>query len=231
MVKGQTMSDWIISMKEKGLRDFATSLHSEKIEDSKRLENSGLPVFRGLRLDYQDFNEQNHSLMNFINSCRKGVVIRALPQTPNLPRRYKIGAQGYCECEQFLRRNVVKDNNYVVYITEWEPQNRAAIIISNPKRVLVEVGKCSLDDLSHGGNFTLSCNIDLTSVGHLENKIIWTKRGDHKDQKVMKKALRTLELTRDSFNPYFKRGYFELVSTISGHVKFVDYKVNEMYLK
>jgi hypothetical protein len=226
----KTMSDWIIAMQTKGLESLAKSIHTNKIEDAKRLENSGLPVFKGMRLPYREFHKQNQDLIKFLKSC-EGVVIRALPINPKLPRRYKIGVRSFEECEEFLRHHVKKGQEYEVYITEWEAQERSAIIISNPKEVRLEVGRCNLDELSHEENCSLSCRIDLTRIGHLENKTEWGKKGDKKDRKTMQKALRDLELTRDTFNPLFRRGYFELVLTQSGKIKFVDYKINPMYLK
>lgn len=228
---GETMSDWIISMKARGLQDLANGFHSEKVEDLKRLEESGLPVFSGLSVAYFNFKRENAELMIFLKSCVEGIVIRALPNTPQHPRRYKIGVKGFEECEKFLRENVVSGAEYNVYMSEWEPQDRSAIIISSPEKVLLEVGSCGLDELSHGGDTTLSFKIDLTKIGHLENKATWTKQGDSRDREVAKQALKEITLNPDSFNPLYLRGYFEIVATTRGKVKFVDYKINQLYLK
>jgi len=227
---GETMSDWTISMREKGLKDLAKSFHTEKKEDAKRLENSGLPGFEGIRIPYCKFKRNNRKLMNFLEEY-KSFTIRALPEDSNLPRRYEKRVRNFKGCAKFLKKNVKKGQDYKVYITKQEPQERSAIIISNDQEVRVEVGICDLDKLSHGGNYTLSCRIDLTKTGHLENKIECSKEGDKKDKETMKRALRFLELTRDSFNPLFIKGYFELILTRSGKIKFVDYKINQMYLK
>ena len=218
-------------MKSKGLESLAAAFHSEKVEDAKRLEKSGLPVFRGYRLPYPEFKKENSELIDFLRSCKKGVVIRALPQTPKLPRRYKIGVKGFEPCLGFLKQNVVQGNTYIVYLTEWEPQDKSAIIISGQRELRAEVGNCSLDELSHGRICTLSGIIDFTRIGHVEDKTIWQRKGDLRDRKFLNQALRFLELTRDSFNPLYRRGYFELISTESGKVKFVDYKINPMYIK
>lgn len=228
---GETMSDWEIAIRNAGRVNSANAIHTDKIEDAERLRKSGLPQYRGLQLPYNKFMRDNRGLSDFLEFCKGGVVIRALPQTKDLPRRYKIGVNGFEECLAFLKENVVQGESYIVYLTEWEPQSKSGIVISNAGGLRAEIGNCGLDELSHGRDPTLSCTINLTKIGHLEDKIVWQRRGEPEDRIFLERILKTLELTRDRFNPHYRRGYFELVLTENGKIRFVDYKVNSNYLK
>ncbi len=190
-----------------------------------------MPIFLGLSISYPEFNNQNKTLIDFLRVCDKGIVIRALPNTPKYPRRYKIGVRGFEECVRFLEESIAPGIEYTIYMTEWEPQDRSAIIISSPERVLLEVGSCGLDELSHGGETNLRLGVNFTKIGHLEDKTSWLKQGDPRDRQVASQALKEITLNPDSFNPLYMRGYFEIVGTTSGKVRFIDYKVNEMYLR
>ena len=225
-----TISDWIKEGRGKGLEKAVDKFHTEKLEDSRRLENSGLPVYEGMVLHYLDFHSANKDLMDFLNK-HYGFVVRAIP-LPSWPRRYKIGVRNFKECIDFLQ-GVVGGNGglYSVYITGWEQQIKSGIIFSNPRKVIAEVGECGLDELSHGHNPVASCIIDLTGVGHITDKATWLKEGGFKDQEFLWKALKHIELSRDSFNPHYRKGYFEFAQTKSGRILFVDYKINSMYLK
>ena len=147
-MNGGTISDWVVSMQEVGLEVLATSFHSEKIENAKRLESSGLPIAKSFRLSYYNFSKENLELRKFLNACNQ-VVIRALPRDKKHPRKYKIGVQGFEECFRFLQESMNPGVDYDVYLTEFEPQDRSGIIISTSQRILIDIGTCSLDELSH----------------------------------------------------------------------------------
>lgn len=154
-----------------------------------------------------------------------------IPQ--NLPRKYKIGLHSFEEAEEFLQHSIdnkTKDN-YRILITEHELNNKSGIIISRGKDLLIEVGNFGLDELTHGKPPSASLRIDFTKVGHISDKFFWEIKPNSEIEKLIKRSLNYIELTRDSFNPLFKRGYFEFVVTETNRIIFLDYKTNEMYLK
>lgn len=236
---GETISDWIIAGKNKGLEGAVKDFHTEKLEDDRRLIESGLPVFDRFETPYSDFFKQNKALMKFL-SRYNSFIIRALPVKGknDLPRRPKIGLHSFEECKKFLLKLFSEDKAmvgnekfYNVSLVEHAKNRGSGIIVSNPRKVLVDLGKCNLEQLSHGYNPTLSCNIDLTGVGHITDKIKWLIEGNPRDKEIMWKALRYIELSRDTFNPYYMRGYFEFIILEKDRIVFWDYKINPMYLK
>ena len=84
-----TISDWIISMEKKGFKNQAKSFHSKKLEDYQRLKDLNLPTFDDIIVPYNNFKENNKSLEEFLEKYN-GFVIRAIPNTKKLPRRYKM---------------------------------------------------------------------------------------------------------------------------------------------
>lgn len=234
-----TISDWIKEGNKRGIEKSVKEFHTEKSEDDKRLIRSGLPCFDRFEVPYSHFSEQNKTLMKFLSKYSE-FVIRALPipKESNLPRRPKIGVKSLEECLDFLQELfstdealIGKEQLYKISLVERKPTKGAGIIFSTPKKVIAELGYCGLDELSHGHNPVASFVIDFSRVGHLENKTIWLKEGNNKDRILMWNALRYLELSRDSFNPHYMRGYFEFLVLKDNRVVFWDYKVNEMYLK
>ncbi|MFC1682052.1 hypothetical protein ACFL0X_00355 [Nanoarchaeota archaeon] len=225
-----TISDWVIEMENKGLGSLAKAFHSEKVEDQKRLRKSGLPVYADFQTTYAEFNSDNIELTQFLRRYSK-VVIRALPNTRKFPRRYKIGVAGFENCKEFLEREVLPENAglYRVLLSEWQPDKRSGIIISRLDSVIAEVSDAGLDAFSHGAEPTAGCLIDFWKVGHRENKTTW--RGKENERSLILRALDAIELSRDSFNPYYRRGYFEFLETQKGELKFLDYKINKAYLR
>ncbi|MBU0907610.1 MAG: hypothetical protein KKE05_05645, partial [Nanoarchaeota archaeon] len=142
---GGTVSDWIIEMQKRAFAD-ATALHSEKLEDYRRLKESGLPTFEDLIISFPEFNEGNEALRNFL-ARYDSFVVRAIPGTKELPRRYKIGVKDFGECMQFLRENVRPEDGgkYSVFLTEFEPQTMSGAVISRGDEVLIEIARGNLD--------------------------------------------------------------------------------------
>jgi len=231
-----TFSDWIIALEQRGFKETARNLHTKKLQDYRRLKKSGLPIFDDLIVPYQQFNGENKRLMDFL-ARYNNLVVRAIPNTKSLPRRYKIGIHSFEECQDFLAQ-VIKggdEKKYSVLITEHEPTNWAGIIISRPEDVLIEVAKSGLDELSHGsiipsaGHFTFHHGNHFRSMGYYN--------ADGSQRGLIWQALQYLR--RDTQNDSdvfpaidFMGGYFEFVVTEkTGRIKFLDFKVNEAYAK
>lgn len=230
------MSDWIIAMESFGLRELAKAFHSDKLQDYKRLKESGLPTFDDFIIQYKDFNKRNLSLENFL-AIYESFVIRAIPNTKDLPRRYKIGVHSFEECQEFLAKNVPsgKEDKYSVFLTEHEPTNLAGVIISRPQDVLIEVAQSGLDELSHGKVTPSVGHFAQHYYNHFKSMRYNTK--DMAQRQLMWRALQYLrkDLSSDSdlfTNTEFLKGYFEFVVTEkTSKIKFLDYKINENYLK
>lgn len=225
---GRTISDWV--EKAKGTKVDLSCFKETKREDMARLRNSGLPQFDSFDLPYLEFRVDNSELMGFLKKYKK-VTIRALPneqgQLRGFTRKYQTGyPSDFRSCMGFLE-SVVKENvsDYNVGLTSWERNKYGFVFISGERFVFGELGR-KLDDLSHGLEIPIaSFVIDQASVGHLEDKITWTKG----QSLSLLKALSYIKEPFDNFNPRFLRGYFKGVITKSS-VKFLDYKTSPSYL-
>jgi hypothetical protein len=228
-----TFSDWIIEGKKRGLEEAVRAFHSDKLEDYKRLKASGLPIFDDLIVPYLQFGRENNELMEFLAKY-PGFVVRAIPKTKELPRRYRIGVHSFEECKAFLEENVRKgmESVYSVLLTEHEPTDRSGIIISNHERTLVEVAEAQLDELSSGKV--------IPSTGEFFKQAVFKRmhyrNANAAQRELIWKALQYLriDLPSDSAFPDidFMVGYFEFVVTKkTDRIKFLDYKLNEMYTK
>ena len=235
---GGTISDWIVSLRNAGFEEFAESFHTEKSGDDKRLIESGLPIFDRFQVPYPQFTEDNKEVMGFLLKYEQ-FVVRALPIEGrcDLSRRPKIGVYTFDECREFLDELFLEDKFrgneefYNVSLVEREPAKESGIIISREGDMLIDIGECGLDKLSHGENPSASCSVDFSRIGYITNKMHWTVGGNLEDEKLVQRVLRYIELSRDSFNPHFMKGYFEFLVTDSDRIVFWDFKVNEMYLK
>lgn len=229
-----TISDWIIALEKAGFKEEAAALHSDKLQDYKRLKESGLPTFEDLILPFHEFKEGNASLEGFLRK-HDNFVVRAIPNTRNLPRRYKIGVKTFVEFQEFLLENINSgdEEKYQIFITEFEPQNMAGAVISRGEDVLIEIARGNLDAFSHGQTNPIACGHFAfhgynhyksmqytTNTPHL-NKLLWN----------VLQCLRT-DTRIEDFIPEidFMRGYFEFVITEKGSIKFLDYKLNDAYL-
>ena len=230
------ISDWIIAMDRAGITDLAADFHTKKLEDDERLIKSCLPITPGFKLQYTDFSRDNKALMAFLAEhpvdLHHDFVTRAIPDGPDLTRRFKVPTKSYEEIGDFLRQEIAEGNEhrYSVFLTARETNRSCGVIISRDTDVMVEIGGDDLPALCHGEDPVASCYIDLTGVGHLENKMHWGIEGTHDAQRLVRRSLDLIELTRDSFNPHYRKGYFEFVVTeVTDRVLFVDYKVNPRY--
>jgi hypothetical protein len=238
---GGTISDWIIEMQRRGDK-CAAALHSEKLEDYRRLKESGLPIFEDLIIPFLEFNEGNGAVSGFL-AKHDSFVVRAIPDTKELPRRYKIGVKNFEECMQFLRENVRPEDGakYSIFLTEFEPQTMAGAIISRGDDVLIEIARGNLDVFSHGGTtpigeghfgqhgFSHTRCMRYSSRNKNFNRLLWNTlqylrlEDDYDDQDFNVRGFKSPQAR-------FMRGYFEFVVTKRSGVKFLDYKVNEAYL-
>jgi len=231
-----TISDWIITMEKTGLEESAKAFDSDKLQDYERLKQSGLPTFDDFIVPFGKFQRGNKDLEEFLAKY-SGFVIRAIPNTKELPRRYKIGVYNFEDCQRFLEEHVQRENQdrYSVFLTEHEPTDWAGIIISRSKDVLIEVAQSGLDELSHGlviptgGHFVQHGQNHFRSMRYntenvQERELMW---------RVLQYLRRDLPTDSDLFpNVDFMKGYFEFVKTQkTDKIKFLDFKINEAYLK
>lgn len=232
-----TMSDWIIALEQVGSDCLAESFRSQKLEDNQRLKESGLPRLTELIVAYPEYKAENPLVSNFFSEY-DALVIRAIPTTQTLPRRYKKGIHSFEESQKFLEEVIEKGNEslYSVFLTEYEPQEYSGIIISRTEEVLIEISRAGLNDFSHGKvnpsagghfaehNFNHFKSMRYTTNNRKQRKLIW----------------QVLQYLREEDQPSdsdlfplikFKRGYFEWVITPAGKIKFLDYKTAEGYLR
>jgi hypothetical protein len=226
-----SISDWKLAKDKKDLE--TRIVNTNKLEDYQRIKDANLPHFEDFFLDYLNFSLDNPSLLTFLSEC-ESIVLRAIPKISKLPKRHVIGDLSFRQCRDFLKKVIPKNkkDHYQIFLTRHEITNKSGIIISKPKKLILEMGDFGLDDLEHGRTPSLAYLIDFYKLGHLENKETWLKEGNPYLRKIGKKALDYIRINPDSFNPLFLRGYFEFVVTEKkNQIKFLDYKIDEMYLQ
>ena len=190
-------------------------------------------------IPYSQFSRDNSALMGFLFRY-PSFCIRAIPDTQELPRRFKIGVKSFEDCQEFLREHVLpeKKDSYTVLITEYgqeKPANLSGIVISREHDALIEVGECGLDELSHGEKIIpVSGEFAFHGGNHFRSMRYNTK--DAEKRELMWRALqylrRDLPSDSDNFPNFdFMKGYFEFVVVEEDQIRFLDYKVNEMYLR
>jgi len=226
-MKGQTISDWIISM-EKLSPGLSKSLHSEKRQDIQRLANSGLPVTEGFKISYVNFLKQPKRLIKFLKSYNQ-FVVRALPNTPKLPRRYKKYLKNYEQASNFLKSVIKTKNIYDVFITHQPSEKYSGIISLSPAIAVVELGTIGLDKFSHGlgtRNGGIFLNSGSNKFSLFETYSTGKRKTSDKLTNYMHQSLRYI--TKADFP--IRQGYFEFLISKEDKIYFVDYKINEGYL-
>ena len=230
------ISSWIIQAQKYGLSHIAESLHSTKLEDYERLKRSNLPIFADFSCHVNNFDEQNKELCFFLDKYDQ-FIVRALPNTRNLPRRHKLGVKSFNECRQFLNEVIGKDDEekYSVLMTENEEPKWVGAIIVRDEGALIEVGKSkNLNDVVHGHINPHLGRFAYHGFNHYRSMRYATRNFDARE--VMWRALNFLRYDFISDSDLFpeisfRKGYFEFVLTEkTNKIKFLDYKVNEGYL-
>lgn len=225
-----TISDWIIVARQRGLESI-TRFHTTKSEDYERLKNSGLPIFDDIEVPYSQFTPNNEELTAFFTKY-PGFCVRALPNTKDLPRKFKLGIKSFEEAQEFLREKIAqgKEAQYRILANEYgqeEPTTRSGIIISKGEHALVEIADIGLVELSHG-------DVDKTFIGEFTNHYKGSHRSmrynteDPEKRNLIWKALQFIRVNSSDIR--FKKGYFEFVITDDNRIFFLDYKTNDAYL-
>ena len=185
---------------------------------------------------FSDFNLRNLSLEAFLKKHSQ-FVIRAIPKTKDLPRRYKIGVSSFEACILFLAETIHPSNEklYDVFLTEHEATNKGGAIISRKEDVLIEIVEGSLDRFSHGEVNPLAGGHFAFHRHHHFKSMQWTTE-DKELRRFMWRALGYLRRDEGSESELFPKieflkGYFEFVITErTNSIKFLDYKINGAYL-
>jgi hypothetical protein len=232
---GETMSDWIVSLRQAGQPAIAKRLSTNKIEDLEKLRKSGLPQFRWFDTSYQQFNGNNLGLLRFFAE-HQGVCVRALPNTEGLQRdftrKYKFGFLSFEDCLKFLRANIQEPADlWEVSLSEWEPHEYGFILQSGARFVRGEIG-LQLDDLSHGKEVPLaSFEFDRAGLGYISDKTKWLTCRNLDAKCSLWRAFSYIRAPWDNFDPICLGGYFEgVITKRRGEIKFIDYKTNLAYL-
>lgn len=252
MAKG-SLNDWRVSMIQSGLEKLEEAFSFDRDKDDERIIKANLPHWDIHRETFLDFCKDNSKFKEFSQKYSQ-YIIRLTPKRgiKGLQRFYSFNIYSLRDCNKFLKEVTTEykkfkenHNNYDLAITEYEPATHGGVIISTPEHVLAEtlrehhpkVKKTHLRGLvgiCEGENPDISFKLDLTKIGHVEDKTNFKSKVNEKESnrqlKIIKKAINYLEVSRDTFNPLFLRGYFEFVHTKNSGIKFWDYKINEAFL-
>ena len=244
----QSMCDWQSDILKKDLPKLAKAFNINRQDDIKRLKSSGLPYFHNFVTDYANFSQENLDLMQFFLDNNE-FMVRILPKkfAKGFPRTYKRGNLFTFEnCKEFLDFTFNQNSDYKnkqefydIYLAETEVNRAGGVILSNIEGVRMEIKKESkkkkdtgLSGLCYGDIPDQGMIVDLTGIGHVDDKTIWTYENKTKLNKVMKRALKHIQFPgKDNFNPHFMRGYFEFLHTASDRIVFWDYKNQDFFQK
>ncbi len=244
----ETISDWTRAMRASELEemvDLAKSLETNRLDDDRRVRESGLPHYEKIDVPYAEFSERNKKLMDFYRQ-HEGFLVRALPKpSSNLPRRPKLGLKSFKESQEFIEGLFKpggelhgKEEYYMVSTSDYEPSTRAGIIISNPEQTLIEMSDQGLDRLSHG-EITDARHGSFAYHNYLHFRTMRYRGRDssipvpEEDRLWMWKVLQYIRYDEsDGFsdgdffpNVHFWPGYFELIETVITHkIAFWDFK-------
>jgi len=226
-MKGQTISDWIISIDDL-YPELSKNLHSEKKQDVRRLANSGLPTTKGFKVSYVNFLKQPKKLIKFLESYNQ-FVVRALPNTPKLPRRYRKYIRNYEQASDFLKSVIKTKEAYDIFITYQPSEKYSGIISLNPAIAVVELGRIGLDKFSHGlgtrygGIFH---NFGFNKFSLFKTYSTGKRKTSEKLTNYMRQSL--MHITKADLPT--QQGYFEFLISKEDKIYFVDYKINKGYL-
>jgi hypothetical protein len=246
----QDMYSWRAAMLEHKLEKLGGKFYFDRLEDAARLASSGLPRWETIKVPYEEFTEGNITLQKFLSNHNR-FLLGVIPKkgTEGLTRGFSKDIWSWEDCLEFLKdpeRNKTEfhkfPKQYNLKVAEYEPATHGGVIVSNPKGIRAETIRehhytqrktrlRGLSGLCEGETPDLSCRMDLTRTGHITDKTSWEENAPVKEiarqRRIILQALHYLELTRDSFNPHFMRGYFEFVCTDQKGetiIKFWDYK-------
>lgn len=144
-----TMSHWEVAARKRGFVEYADAVHTEKLEDLRRLRFSGLPQFDLFQCTYLDFNRGNEELMEFIEKyleLGQGFCVRALPTeegaSRGLTRKHKLGFMDFKFMKCSLAGYIQRDRElFDVGLSNWEPAEYGGIFIEKRKGSIVGLAK------------------------------------------------------------------------------------------
>ena len=242
-MSGKTMSDWEKNARAQGFEEYANSIRTNKDLDMENLKKTGLPQYNWISISFKEFDEKNEFLNSFFKKYIEknyGFCVRAIP-TPEGEEKKHTRKNIKCffdfeKYKKFLENIVGKDENlFRIIISNWLPSKYGGVIFSgieNGKIIRAEIAN-DLEKLTSGEINPLASFIyDRKKLGNIEDKTEWLKYDDKIAKDYLWKVFRNYIATGDSFNPFLREGYFEFIITEKEkEIKFVDFKLNEMYLK
>lgn len=253
MARG-SLNDWRTAMINHNLKGLEEDFQFDRSQDDERIIDANLPHWDLHRETFLDFYENDSNFKDFLNKYNR-YIIRLTPKKgiKKLPRFYSLNIYSMDDCKKFLKKVTTESekfkknqNKYNLALTEYEPATHGGVILSNPEQVIAETLRehhyqnkktrlRGLVGICENENPDLSFKLDLTKIGHIEDKIYFKSKVNQKETKrqlnIIKKTLKYLDISRDTFNPLFLRGYFEFVHTQNSGIKFWDYKINKPFLK
>lgn len=235
------MSDWILKLKSINT-NFSKQLINNKEKDTKRLLDSGLPMFNSYMLPFSNFSKKNLKLLYFLNKY-DAFFIRIWPRVKGVSRERKKDLKTFQECYNFLLDKIIKGRecDYDIHLGEYEKPLWSGTIISNANKVIIEIGIGEHVELEHGKIIPIVGIYDGYGSMKYDSKNFKADIVEKFNQnllieakKIIWQALAYIK-THQSFDNIpkytFKKGYFCFVYTKDTHrIIFIDYKDNDSYL-
>lgn len=225
------MSDFVNTIRARGLEELTNKLDTNKLEDMARLQRTDLPQFDLFELPYASFGDSQELKAFLAQKSSEGYVfcVRAIPTKEGKKKGYsrqpKKGLKNFDEAKFFLS-HLIKEGEeelWDVGITTMAIQPYGGVIISSPGfrgSIRAEIAT-QLDKLTAGEENPLATYV--RDMGKYKGR--WEKAENRSAMYWLRKAIKTIGL---------RTGYFEfVVSQRNGktEIKFVDYKTNPEYLK
>lgn len=211
------MKEWSNQLRKNDYGKLADSFESNKTEDYNRLKNLGVPVIDTIVVSLKEFNQNNSKLMEFFSKYND-FVLCIIPKIKDSEKTYKIGdLYSFEDCKNFIYKHITENEElYDISVTEHKLNLGSGIIISNDKKLVIEVADGYLDDLSYGRVVPVGCIIE--NGNHNFNT------DDESKKDWMMKALNHIKEEEGH-----KKGYFEFIVVGDNEIRFFDYKINKAY--
>lgn len=222
-------------LEAKGAKNLAQNLSRNRKEDQKRLEESGLPNWKEIIVDSQEFLRGEGGGRQFIINSPDKFFIAAIPKEnapENLERKYAFRLTSFEEAVIFVNEFLKGKNKefYNIKLKNNTEVDMAGILIANKNSYFFEISyEDAVDKLNHGET---SPEIN----GYYDGKNLCIN--NYKSLNLEKMNNQLLCFIKSSINllekQNIKKGYFEIIHPkkfeINGEVVFLNYLTNEAYL-
>jgi hypothetical protein len=215
----KNMTGWNQALIDQGIKSDSEN----RLNGLMNLIESGLPTYR-----YHFF-----TLDEFINNSKEvylkynSVVVRAIPKITGPLARFTRISESLDDTINFLMKeiNPVDKSKYTIVVNEYDPAEYCGVIISNNKKLTIEMVKePNLEKLCHGQSIPWSA---FFTENYSFRKMDYLNVNNETIKQKMWQVIKSIsDVYYNSNIPQYdpKKGYFEFVLSKKKGIRFIDYK-------